>query len=106
MFQAGSLMVRAAVSLAAIVPSGILMGFGFPTGMRLIGAIDTRPTPWFWAVNGAAGVLGASIAVVIGINFSINVSLWIAAVCYLLLIPIAFYLLALSGIDAKRKPVL
>jgi predicted membrane-bound spermidine synthase len=105
-FQGGSLIVRALVSLAAIIPSGLLMGFGFPTGMRLVGAIDARPTPWFWAVNGAAGVLGASVAVVIGINFSINVSFWIGAACYLLLFPIAFQLLALSGTsNAKWKPV-
>src|SRR5262249_865794 len=104
-FQGGSLIVRALVSLAAIVPSGILMGFGFPTGMRLVGAIDWRPPPWFWGVNGGAGVLGASVAVVIGINFSINVSFWIAAACYLRLLPITSKLLALSGIsNAKWKP--
>src|SRR5262249_4041809 len=36
-FEGRSLIVRAVVSLAAIVPSGMLMGFGFPTGMRLVG---------------------------------------------------------------------
>jgi hypothetical protein len=25
------------------------MGFGFPTGMRLVSAISAGPTPWFWA---------------------------------------------------------
>jgi len=60
------------------------MGFGFPTGMRLINVIDTRPAPWFWAINGAAGVLAASIAVAVNIAFSINVSIWIAAGYYLL----------------------
>ena len=33
--------------MAAIVPAGAMMGFGFPTGMRLVNAIDRRPTPWF-----------------------------------------------------------
>ena len=51
------------VALAAIVPSGLLMGFGFPTGMRLVNALDSGPTPWFWAINGAAGVLAAGFAV-------------------------------------------
>jgi hypothetical protein len=95
-FEGRSLIARAVVSLAAIVPSGMLMGFGFPTGMRLVGAIDARPTPWFWSVNGAAGVLGASVAVVTSINFSINVTLWIGAACYLLLAPVAVGLLALT----------
>jgi spermidine synthase len=88
-FEGQELVVRVLISLLAIVPSGLLMGFGFPTGMRLVNAIDTRPTPWFWAVNGAAGVMAASLAVIISISYSINVSLWIGAVCYLLLGPIA-----------------
>ncbi|MDB5398402.1 MAG: hypothetical protein JWQ55_420 [Rhodopila sp.] len=88
-FEGQDLVVRALLSLLAIVPSGLLMGFGFPTGMRLVNAIDSRPTPWFWAVNGAAGVMAASMAVIISISYSINASLWIGAVCYLLLGPIA-----------------
>lgn len=81
-FEAGSLSVRVLVALAAIGPSGVLMGFGFPTGMRLVNAIDTRPTPWFWAVNGAAGVLAAGTAVATSVAFSINVSLWVGSGCY------------------------
>src|SRR5215472_7749632 len=95
-FEGGSLLVRALVSLAAIVPSGVLMGFGFPTGMRLVNAIDARPTPWFWAVNGAAGVLAAGMAVATSIAFSINVSLWVGASCYLLVAPIAIALAVMA----------
>ena len=88
----------------AIVPAGILMGFGFPTGMRLVNAIDGRPTPWFWAVNGAAGVLTAGLAVATSIALSINVSLWTGAACYLLLGPIS---LALSrSCQASASPEL
>lgn len=95
-FEGQGLVVRAAVSLLAIVPAGVLMGFGFPTGMRLVNAVDNRPTPWFWAVNGAAGVLAASIAVGTSIAFSINASLWIGAACYLLLAPVSLALLRLG----------
>jgi hypothetical protein len=91
-FAAGGLFVRAAVSLTAIVPSGVLMGFGFPTGMEIVNAIDSRPTPWFWAVNGAAGVLAAGIAVIVSIHSSISTTLWCGAACYLLLAPIAINL--------------
>jgi hypothetical protein len=103
-FAAGSLGVRAVVSLIAIVPSGMLMGFGFPTGMQIVNAIDPRPTPWFWAVNGAAGVLTSGIAVLISIQATINVTLYCGAVCYLLLAPTAIYLARLrrseSGVVA------
>ena len=88
---------RALVSLAAIVPAGAMMGFGFPTGMRLVEVIDRRPTPWFWAVNGSCGVLAASVAVATSIAFSINASLWIGAACYALVAPLA---LALGRIHA------
>jgi len=88
-FEGHGLVVRVLISLLAIVPPGLLMGFGFPTGMRLVNALDARPTPWFWAVNGAAGVMAASMAVIISISYSINASLWIGAVCYLMLGPIA-----------------
>ena len=91
-FAAGGLLVRAAVSLTAIVPSGVLMGFGFPTGMEIVNAIDSRPTPWFWAVNGAAGVLAAGIAVLVSIHATISTTLWCGAACYLLLAPIAINL--------------
>ena len=56
--------------------------------MALVNAIDARPTPWFWAVNGSAGVLAAGAAVGVSIAFSINVSLWVGAACYMALAPI------------------
>lgn len=91
-FEGQDTLVRAAIALLAIMPPGFLMGFGFPAGMRLVNAIDRRPTPWFWAVNGAAGVLAASVAVGISITHSINASLWAGAACYLLLAPIGLAL--------------
>jgi hypothetical protein len=95
-FEGADLLQRVCVSLAAIVPSGLLMGYGFPTGMRLINRIDPRPTPWFWAINGAAGVLATSVAVATSITFSIDVSLWIGAVCYLSIGPFGSGLILLS----------
>jgi hypothetical protein len=60
--------------------------------MEIINAIDSRPTPWFWAVNGAAGVLAAAIAVLVSIHATIGTTLWCGGACYLLLGPIAIYL--------------
>jgi spermidine synthase len=87
-FEGQDLLGRIGVSIAALMPPGVLMGFGFPAGMRLVSAIDTRPTPWFWAVNGAAGVLASSLAVFSSMAFSVNVSLVIGACCYFLLGPV------------------
>src|SRR5947207_1799136 len=69
------LFVRAGFCVLVLAPAGVLMGFGFPTGMRLVSAISSGPTPWFWGINGAAGVLAASVAVVTSIAFSIDMTL-------------------------------
>jgi hypothetical protein len=63
------------------------MGFGFPTGMRLVAVVDRKPTPWFWGINGAAGVLASVAAIASSIAFGISVTLTIGAICYFLLIP-------------------
>jgi hypothetical protein len=88
-----SLLTRGLASVAIIFPAGILMGYGFPTGMRLVMAIDPKPTPWFWGINGAAGVLAAGTAVACSIAFSIDVTLRAGGVCYLALAPVALFLL-------------
>jgi len=91
-FASAALPMRAIIALLAIVPSGILMGFGFPTGIQIVNCIDQRPTPWFWALNGAAGVLASGLAVAISIDFSISATLWCGAVCYLIVGPTALML--------------
>lgn len=92
--ESASLPVRAAVCVGVIAPAGVLMGFAFPTGMRLVLARDARPAPWFWGINGAAGVLASVTAVTLSIALGISATLIAGALCYLLLIPAAFAMLA------------
>lgn len=91
--ESAGLLVRAGLAVLVLSPAGFLMGFGFPTGMRLVSAIDRKPTPWFWGINGAAGVLAASVAVLTSIEFGIDTTLRIGSICYLLL-PVPALLLA------------
>ena len=86
-FQAAGVATRGALCLALTAPAGILMGFGFPTGMRLTSARDPRPTVWFWGINGAAGVLSSALAVVVSITYGIGTTLVLGSICYLALIP-------------------
>jgi hypothetical protein len=86
-FNSASLLFRAILCVVTIAPAGLLLGFGFPTGMRLVSAIDRRPTPWFWGINGAAGTLASTVAVASSIAFGIATTLTIGATCYVLLIP-------------------
>ncbi|HYD04805.1 MAG TPA: hypothetical protein VEC60_03725 [Reyranella sp.] len=90
---AATLPWRALASIAVIAPAGLLMGFGFPTGMRLVSRLDVRLTPWLWGVNGAAGVLAAGLAVACGIGFSLDVTIVIGGICYAVLLFFALPLL-------------
>jgi hypothetical protein len=92
-FDAATLLARAVLCIAVIAPAGVLMGFAFPTGMQLIGRVDRKPTPWFWGVNGAAGVLASIVAIACSIAFGISVTLALGALCYALLIPVTLGLL-------------
>ena len=103
-FASAALPMRATVALMAIVPCGLLMGFGFPTGMQIVNCIDQRPTPWFWAINGAAGVLASGLAVIISIELSISATLWCGAVSYFLLGPIAAFLSKGGVVAPQLKP--
>ena len=95
--ESAGLISRSLVSVAVILPAGVLMGFGFPLGMKLVMSRDARPTPWFWGINGAAGVLASGVAVACSIVFSIDTTLRIGGVCYLILMPIAILLMASPG---------
>jgi hypothetical protein len=61
--------------------------------MRLVDAIDRQPTPWFWGINGATGVLASVVGVMLSMSFGSDVTLLSSAACYLLLIPTSFALL-------------
>lgn len=91
--------VRAVLAVAIIAPAGLLMGFGFPAGMRLVSALDPGPTPWFWGINGAAGVLASAMAVALSIALGIKAVILIGALCYLGLAPAAL------SLSAARKGV-
>ena len=93
--EPSSLLIRASVCLAIVIPAGIMMGFMFPTGLRLSNQIDKRLAPWLWAVNGAAGVLASGATVLVSIQTSLSVSLWVGALAYAALGGIAFKVLRL-----------
>jgi spermidine synthase len=94
------LVLRGLVAIAVILPAGLLMGYGFPTGMRFISAVDRGPTPWFWGINGASGVLASAVAVGCSIAVGIGTTLTLGAACYFLLIPAA---LIIGFPDVRRR---
>lgn len=87
-----TLALRALACLALTVPGGILLGFGFPTGMTLCEQRNSRITPWLWGINGAAGVLGSAVALATNISLGLDKTMMLGALCYALLLPAAMLL--------------
>ena len=77
---------KLAISAALLVPLGFAMGMPFPTGLRALAASDQSAhssIEWAWAMNAAASVLGSVLAIVIAIQFGMNVTLACGAAAYL-----------------------
>ena len=82
------------VSGALLIPLGFAMGMPFPSGLRALavktGAHKDRPDTkstaieWAWAMNAASSVLGSVLAMVIAIQFGLNIALASGALAYLL----------------------
>ena len=74
-------------SALLLAPLGFVMGMPFPAGLRLLAANSGKQgdsIEWAWAMNAAASVLGSVLAIVIAIQFGLNVTLICGAVSYLL----------------------
>jgi hypothetical protein len=84
-FAAAALVPRVLLSVAVILPVGMLLGFGFPTGMAIAQAKAPRSAAWLWGVNGAAGVMGSALAIAFNIAWGIDKTMMLAALCYLAL---------------------
>ncbi|MEK7485933.1 MAG: hypothetical protein AABZ60_16545 [Planctomycetota bacterium] len=78
---------RIFMAVAVISPMGLLLGLFFPTGMKLVKITSSGETPWYWALNGIFGVLCSALGVLISIYVGISTNFYIAACCYLLIIP-------------------
>ena len=81
------------ISALLLVPLGFAMGMPFPTGLRSLSgnaAADQRnvsqhgAVEWAWAMNAASSVLGSVLAMVIAIQFGLNVTLACGAAAYVI----------------------
>jgi hypothetical protein len=64
------LAVRIAVSVALLLPLGLVLGSFFPLGIRMAERTNAKLVPWAWAVNGCATVIGTLVAVMVGMTWS------------------------------------
>ncbi|MBU1854875.1 MAG: hypothetical protein KKF89_04090 [Nanoarchaeota archaeon] len=75
-----SLILKMVLTALIISPMSFLMGFPFPSGIRII---KKELIPLAWAVNGSASVLSPILAVMIALFLGYNFVLLLAGVVYL-----------------------
>jgi hypothetical protein len=95
-----STFIRAAIAGAVFFGVGVVLGFCFPIGVRLIGKTGEWAVQKAWAINGAASVAGSAVAAVIGVSFGASVQLATAVVCYLLALLVGYRVVRLSAADS------
>src|SRR5437879_5344613 len=71
------------ISALLLAPLGFAMGMPFPAGLRAL-ARTGESIEWAWAMNAASSVLGSVLAIVIAIQFGLNVTLVCGAAAYLM----------------------
>jgi spermidine synthase len=86
-----SFAIKLLISALVLLPLGLAMGMPFPSGLRALShSTDPEETAkhgaveWAWAMNAASSVLGSVLAMVIAIQFGLNVTLACGAAAYLL----------------------
>ena len=68
------------VSAGLLVPLGFAMGMPLPTGLRALADATTgNLVEWAWAMNAASSVLGSVLAIIIAIQFGLNITLAMGA---------------------------
>jgi hypothetical protein len=78
-----SFAVRVGITLFLLMLAGLPMGAPMALGIREIGDKSSLHVAWAWACNGAAGVLGTNICMIVMIYLGMSALFWIGAACYL-----------------------
>ncbi|HEX8814239.1 MAG TPA: hypothetical protein VF753_01950 [Terriglobales bacterium] len=81
---------KLAVSAVLLIPLGVAMGMPFPTGLRILserqpsGKQSHNAIEWAWALNAGSSVLGSVLAMVVAIQYGLNVTLLCGVAAYVL----------------------
>ena len=86
------LLARMGVVIALLVPTGLVLGMPFPSGMRIVQEQAPHLVPWGWAVNAFFSVFGSIFCIVLSMAIGFSNVFWVA---------LAVYVLGLSGMRAR-----
>lgn len=91
-FEPAAAPVRVALALLLVAVPALGLGLCFPLGLRLTeraeraeGSEPGQLAPWLWGINGALGVCGSSLGLVLSMTQGVHATLLVGAACYLLL---------------------
>ncbi len=93
-------LVRIALALVLLLPLGLVMGMPLPTGVRVLSRSGEDEVAWAWGINGAASVLGSTLAVLLALGWGFTVVTVAGSAVYLL----ALVLAGLPWSAAKGSP--
>ena len=87
-------LLKLVISAALLVPLGFAMGMPFPSGLRALSHSSSSgdkgertqggAVEWAWAMNAASSVLGSVLAMVVAIQFGLNLTLACGAGAYVI----------------------
>lgn len=93
--------LRVLLSVALLLPIGLLLGMCFPLGIRWARQAHDHLIPWAWAVNGVFSVFAAAASLVVAINFGLKTMMLAGAACYFANILLVSWTGSLSGAGAS-----
>jgi hypothetical protein len=75
---------RCVLAIILLAPMGLLLGFPFPLGIRMLGDDGAELIPYAYGLNGALGVLGSVVSLILALIYGFSFSILIAVFLYLL----------------------
>lgn len=77
-----SVFSRICIFTVLIIIPAFLMGFPFPSGLKLLSGIEEKNIPWAWGINGCMSVISASLASLIAVEAGFTIIMMLASVAY------------------------
>lgn len=78
------LWLRMLAVVMLLVPTGLVLGMPFPSGMRLLEEQCPHLVPWGWAVNAFFSVFGSIFCIVLSMAIGFSNVFWVALAVYAL----------------------
>lgn len=94
-----SLLTRAGIVAAWLLPAGLALGMPFPTAIRALEAETPALVPWAWGTNACLSVIASVTAVLVAMGLGFRATLALAAIVYWL-----GYLAWRSTVSTVRPP--